>query len=485
MTRFAVIFFATLIILTFFSNTIMNYSLPEVSTETVYGSSVSQKVRCQGSVEVSSDLEVTVSGQRVVKEVFFEDGDEVKEGDVIMTFEETENTELAEAQKTLESLQLAYEKQILRTSTDYTDDEVAIQNARDDVAEAQSNLEQAKTDEANLATAKAERDAAQSAYDEKNVEVQALQAEVDAYTTLSENGVASATDALVDKLGTAKAELTTIETTLNSKKDLVEELSAKTSVEDAEDTLKSKQQNLDSLVRGLASKKETDSITAQTNALSDQESLEQIEEQKAKIEKLKENDDYSEIKAGGSGIISGITAKKGDKVTADSPVASIQLAENGYEVSCTISKQQSQLLRIGDEASIENIWGDDVSSTVKSIKADPTNPNQSSIVKFKVQGNVQVGETLQFAVGEKSGKYDTVVPNSAVKEDSDGKFVYVVKIKATPLGNRYIVKKVKVEVLASDTSSSAIQGEVSQYDNVITNASKPLDNGQQVRLSDN
>ena len=61
----------------------------------------------------------------------------------------------------------------------------------------------------------------------------------------------------------------------------------------------------------------------------------------------------------------------------------------------------------------------------------------------------------------------------------------MVKVRATPLGNRYIVKKVKVEVVASDTINSAIQGEISEYDNVITNSSKPLDNGQQVRLSDN
>ena len=106
-------------------------------------------------------------------------------------------------------------------------------------------------------------------------------------------------------------------------------------------------------------------------------------------------------------------------------------------------------------------------------------------MKFSVKGNVQVGETLQFAVGDKSNKYDTVVPNGAVKEDTDGNYVYVVKVRATPLGNRYIVKKVKVEVVASDTINSAIQGEISEYDNVITNSSKPLDNGQQVRLSDN
>ena len=81
--RIAIIFIIALLLLTFFSNTIMNYSLPEISTVTVSRGSVSEKVRCQGTVEVSKDIDVTVSGERVVKEVLVEDGDEVKEGDVI------------------------------------------------------------------------------------------------------------------------------------------------------------------------------------------------------------------------------------------------------------------------------------------------------------------------------------------------------------------------------------------------------------------
>ena len=113
--RVGIIFFVAILVLTFFSNTIMNYSLPEVSTVTVFNGKVSQKVRCQGQVSVGTDLDVTVSGTRTVKEVLVEDGDQVKEGDVIMTFDETENTELEEAESTLESLQLTYDKSQLRS----------------------------------------------------------------------------------------------------------------------------------------------------------------------------------------------------------------------------------------------------------------------------------------------------------------------------------------------------------------------------------
>ena len=483
--NFAIIFFVALIILTFFSNTIMNYSLPEVTTTTVFSGNVSQKIRCQGSVEISNDMDLTVSGTRTVKEVLVEDGDEVKEGDVIMTFEETENEDLKEAESTLEDLELSYEKSQLRASTDYTDDEVNIQNAKDALADAETALTQAKADEASLATAKTEQSAAQEAYNTKNAEVEGLQAQVDSYQNLEGYTGDVDVDALIAELATAKSELATLEATLNEKNSLVTELSSKTSVADAEDEVTEKSQSLDSLQRGLTSKKQSDSLTAQTNALDDADAVKKIEEQKEKIAKLKEADDCKEIKANGTGIITGITAKAGDKVNAESPIANIQLADSGYVVTCNTTKKDAQMLKVGNEATIENIWSDDVQATIKSIKADTSDPNQKSIVKFAVTGNVQVGETLQFAVGEKSNKYEVVVPNNAVKEDNGGRFVYVVNAKPTPLGNRYIVKKVEVDVVASDTKNSAIQGDLSEYDNVITNASKPLDNGQQVRLTDN
>ena len=104
------------------------------------------------------------------------------------------------------------------------------------------------------------------------------------------------------------------------------------------------------------------------------------------------------------------------------------------------------------------------------------------IATFEVKGNADAGQTLSLSAGEKSNKYDAVVPNNAIREDSKGKFVLIVTVKGTPLGNRYKVKRADVEVLASDESSSGVTGAVYESDNVVTNSSKPLEDGMQVRL---
>lgn len=510
----AVIFLVAMLLLTFFSNTIMNYSLPEVATEPVTTGTVSNKVRGQGNVETNSDCEVTVSGTRVIKEVKVEAGDEVKKGDVLFTFEEGENSELDEAQNTLDDLELSYAKSLLKSAPDYTEENISIKDAKEDLKDAVKAQEKAQKNDKALKTAKSEAVQAKNDVTAAQANVDSLQSRVDTYetenTTLEElqGKLDKATDAskinslqsqisqlqaLVDShdadyqqakrdLDAAKKnvdKLTAIQTDKDAK---VTELSANPTLEDAKTAVKEKRKALDALVRGLKTKKKEDALTAESDALDNEAAQKNIEEQKEKVDKLKASDDMTEVKATEDGIVSEVNCKEGDNVTADAPLAKIQLSSSGYIVKVTVTKAQAKLIRTGDEATVENIWDDSVSATVKSIRADTENPNQSMIVTFEVKGDVNVGQTLAFSVGERSSQYDAVVPNNAVREDSKGKFVLILKVKGTPLGNRYTVKRADVEVQASDDTSSGVSGGVYENDNVITNSSKPLEEGMQVRL---
>lgn len=59
-----IIFLLVMLILTFFSNTIMNYSLVEVSTQQVTSGQITSKVRGSGSVEASESYSVTNRGDK-------------------------------------------------------------------------------------------------------------------------------------------------------------------------------------------------------------------------------------------------------------------------------------------------------------------------------------------------------------------------------------------------------------------------------------
>lgn len=532
--KVATIFIVVLLLLTFFSNTIMNYSLPEVATEPVSSGTVSSKVRGQGTVETNSENDVTVSGSRKVKEVKVAAGDEVKKGDVLFTFEEGENTELDEAEKNLENLELSYAKSLLKLGPDYTDDNIGIKDAKEDLQKAIDAQEKAVKNNKDLKAAKKALDQTKKDIDATQTKINDLQSRVDAYTEVGdydtinsqladdekalkrlkedlaiakENGedtlqldrdiedreaaidkekklleTLKSSKSVSDELKTAKATLDSLTKTQEAQEAKVTELSAAGTLEDAKTTVSEKKKALEALVRALDKRKEEDALAAKSEAMDNEAAVKEIDDQKEKLDKLKKSDDLTEVKASEDGVVAEVTVKEGDTVTPDAPLAKLQLKDSGYIVKVTITKAQSKLIRVGDEAKIENIWDDSVSSTVKNISVDTENPNQNMIVTFEVKGDVSVGQTLAFSVGEKKNRYDAVVPNNAIREDSKGKFVLVLKVKGTPLGNRYTVKRADVEVQASDDSSSGVTGGVYEYDDVITNSSKPLENGMQVRL---
>ncbi len=58
-----------LLVLTFFSNTIMNYSLPEVAAQYPQSTTLTTKIRGSGTVESAQSYNVTVQETRTVAAV--------------------------------------------------------------------------------------------------------------------------------------------------------------------------------------------------------------------------------------------------------------------------------------------------------------------------------------------------------------------------------------------------------------------------------
>lgn len=113
----AIIFLSVMLVLTFFSNTIMNYSLPEVATQTVTSGSITTKVRGSGTVSVSEPYNITVKESRVIKSVAVKQGDTVEKGAILFELEDSDSTELKEAETALAQLILDYQKAILNGDT--------------------------------------------------------------------------------------------------------------------------------------------------------------------------------------------------------------------------------------------------------------------------------------------------------------------------------------------------------------------------------
>lgn len=209
----------------------------------------------------------------------------------------------------------------------------------------------------------------------------------------------------------------------------------------------------------------------------------ELEVAKAKLAELTGTDGEN-ITAKVAGTVTSVECNAGDKKMKDDVLCTIEVPDQGYTLSFTATNEQASRLRIGDEATVSNFyWGNEVTATLSSIKTDPKNPQNNKLLTFDLKGNVTSGSQLTISVGSKSANYDLIIPSSAIRSDSNGSFVLKVEAKSSPLGNRYIAKRVPVEVLASDDNNSAVTAELQYGDYVITTSSAPIKNGSMVRLA--
>ena len=115
----AIIFLTIMLILTFFSNTIMNYSLPQVATQYVMSGTISAQIRGTGTVQAVDPYHVVIDESRVIRSVAVQQDSFVEKGDVIYYLEDKESAELETAREELATAQLSYDKQILNFDTVY------------------------------------------------------------------------------------------------------------------------------------------------------------------------------------------------------------------------------------------------------------------------------------------------------------------------------------------------------------------------------
>ena len=131
-----IIFLTALLLLTFFSNTIMNRALAEISTERVTAGELTERIRGSGMVEAEQTYEVSVDENRTVDKINIKAGQKVAEGDVLFILGSGQEQSLSAAEDELAALELEYNKLLLNAPADYTSENQEIKNAAEDLEEA-------------------------------------------------------------------------------------------------------------------------------------------------------------------------------------------------------------------------------------------------------------------------------------------------------------------------------------------------------------
>lgn len=567
-----IIFLLVMLILTFFSNTIMNYSLVEVSTQQVTSGQITSKVRGSGSVEASDSYSVTIEETRKIATVNVKKDAEVATGDLLFTLEDTDSDELDAAKKSLNEAQAAYESAVLTagitvaerqsieagkgSSLTQKQNEIAAANQRVKDAQAAVDAAQASVDKIkaqidavsnstadttaeekavldaekknseaqdSLTSAESAYTPVKSAYDAALSGLQNAQSAYDEAKETRDALNASSTSTPAEKqaaetaVATAQAKVNAAKITYDARKDDLNKVqgsydSAKSAATDSKNALSNANYNLsvkkltgtntaeaNNLQAQLntATAALTDANTALTSATNDQKKVtdkisgevtiasayKTMTDLQEEVAKLQAKSIGTEITSPISGTVTDIAVTAGTTVNANDVMMTIQPENKAYVLQFSVTENQAKKVRVGDTAEVLNNWyGNNVSAVVSAIRKDPQNRSNSMII-CDMKGDVSVGDSYTLSIGEQSSNYDTIVPTSAIREDSNGKFILIIESKSTPLGNRYYARRVDVDVITSDDTKSAVTGALEGYEYVITTTTKPIKENEQVRLA--
>ena len=555
----AIIFLSVMLVLTFFSNTFMNYSLPEVAAQYVQSGTITAKIRGTGTVESGDPYNVKISETRTISSVLVKTGDKVEKGDPLFLLEDKESKELTDAQAALDKAMLDFELALLSgnisnsTFQNVQNGNVASINtyqSRIVAAEAEIDRWQKQVDEATnainqLKTAQVNVDAggtpdtgseqnkvnaAQAALNSDEVKIAkdkisewqaaqaTCQATIDKYneniaSSVSGNGFVNQVTEDEYQLALKNREqyqslINERQAFINNNPDKVKAYDEKVkALADANKALADKQNSKENSTNSLTVQTqnwqtELDKRNIQLKAAQDTKEqllkdistelnldyqLDSLQKQRDDIAKLQENAVGASIEAPISGTITSVTVKAGDEAQPDTALVTMQPEGKGFTMSFSVTNDQAKRLSVGDKADLVNSWRySDMDITLASIKPDTTDPGQKKLLTFDITGDeVTPGQSLNVSVGQKSANYDLIVPNSAIREDSNGKFILIVESKSSPLGNRYVATRVDVEVLASDDTQSAVSGALYGNEFVITTSTQPVEAGKLVRLANN
>ncbi len=538
----AIAFLAALLVLTLFSNTIMNYTLPQVATTYVGSNEISPQIRGTGTLTAGSTYDVVITQTRKIATVEVKVGQEVEKDQVLYTLEDAESEELEAAKKEAEDAKDAYDLEMFSADIPASD----IQSIRNGASLSFDKFlkELSEANENYSAALQADTDV-QAQIDEYEYykKIASLYVTADEDRDKSTEGTTTMSDAdivyqqtlLEEQIKDLEGEISDYDTKItafesmygtdaqvyeDSSEDFINAYNSYREAIDNKYVAESKKGvaerelaklkdfgNLEtrnaSYYDGLiASAEENKKQTAQ--ALTEAEKTRNdvlakikaeialvqkrtdYEQAQAKVDKLEETAIDASVKAPVAGTITNLNYKAGESTKANETMATIQLEGQVLTLSFSVTTDQAKKVKVGQSASAQNAWAySDLSAVLTSITNDSTDPNGHKVLNFEVSGSdLSAGQSLSLVMGENAVTYDLVVPNSAIREDNNGKFVLILESRSTPFGNRYIARRADITVVASDDSNSAITGNIEPYSYVITTATAPVASGDQVRLQD-
>lgn len=540
----AACFFTVVLILTFFSNTIQNASLPEITAQYVTSGKVYERISGSGIAEADKTLNIYPECSGVIAVISVRSGDKVKKGDLLCTITPQEVSsgdesgaavssyyaalqlymqkglplEEAEPQLNADKLSLSTEIMAMYQHTGetsaqekaaaFTAERTAVsgyaslaspesfhklpkkyQTYMTEPYTAKQNADDAANQAQELYADAQSRligssEVQQELADEAYLAMDKAYADYQTAYTAWQNAIGSEQEAeLKAAADNAQTAYESCTTAYDQAADQLEKcIQAENNVSYAKQTLDTAQQIQEDADKALSlAADETIYAITRDGYLLDI----LIAETKASAKTLLYNADGTvSVYAETDGTILSVNGTAGDVVMTASPLMQLAHADSTYTVRFNVTAEKAQKLKLGADAVVMN---SDASAVLKgmynAVQSSSGSMDEKTLL-FTVTGNITAGQLLAIKLSENSQNYEFTVPSRAISEDSNGTFLLAVETKSTALGNRYTARRIDVAVLADDGTTAAVDGELSRDTYIISLSTDLIQHGDRVRMKE-
>lgn len=478
-------FFALMLALTLFARGAASVSMPQVTTAYPGSATIRKEEKFNGTIAAAGQEKIKIPAGLKVDKANVSPGTVVKKGDTLLTIDSnTVQKNLNTQMVALKDLQL----QLAELKKNRKQDDSTLDGAQKSQKDAANALAEAHENSASsVQTAQRTLDDANALLDAAKKELKSAEKALKAAKNRNPKPEKEELAMLEAAVSEAEAKLAEAEAGLHTAQE-----GLATAQKQAGKDAATAQEALDSANKSLAdAQQEYNENKPVFNAESQKRLLEVTQKQQEIADQEKLIADLQALAALGGVITSPLDGRVAEVSvapdggdTTDADHITLTTSDEGFFAEFAVEKDKVKQIKMSSLVSVQqdnSYWGSEARVVSRGA------PDEAGMVTFKAQvtGNEWAdGDSVSVVAPLSDKQYWNTLPLAAVRPDGDGYYVFIISEENTILGKQSIARKIPVTVQDQNNELAAVDGIYENDVRVIVSGSKPVHDGDMVRLDE-
>ena len=176
--------------------------------------------------------------------------------------------------------------------------------------------------------------------------------------------------------------------------------------------------------------------------------------------------------------------ERGDKTKEGEDAVILSSADRGFVFEGKLDKDSARRFSAGDKGELHyKLDGSTQKADVEihSIST-PDESDQVLVTAVLPEGGYTSGMPAQLFLSRKSETYQNCLPLTALRSDSGGDHVFVLRRQSSVLGTEWVIARVDITVKERDSQMMYVDGALTYSDQVVISSNKIISEGDRVRI---